>query len=104
MPSCKTTKSEKGNCQGVQMERCKQSVDNPIFINDSLCRYYKCLWSKCKRIWTNKYIHNFWVANGSVKIKAKENSKPNTISHITDLQKIFPGNKLLKDEESESNQ
>ena len=35
----------------------------------------------------------------------RENSKHNiTIRHITDLEKMFPDNELLKDEESESNQ
>ena len=79
-------------------------VDNPIFITDSLCSYYKCLKCKCKRLWTNKYVHTFCVSNGSVEIKVRENSNPNTISHITDLEKIFPDSELLKDEESESNQ
>ena len=79
-------------------------VDNPIIINDGLCSYYKYLWSKCKRLWTNKYMHTFWVLNSSMKIKVRENSKPNTISHITDLENVFPDNELLKDEESESNQ
>ena len=59
-------------------------VDDLIFMDDSLCSYYKRLWSKCKRLWTSKYIHNFWVSNGSVSIKIGENSKPNTIN-ITDL-------------------
>ena len=120
MSLCGTTKSEKGNRLDVQTERCRQSaagkknlkgmklesleVDSPIFINDSLCSYYKHLWSKCKRLWTKKYIHTFWVSNGSVKIKIRENSKPKTISHTTDLEKVFPDNELLKDEEFESNQ
>ena len=35
----------------------------------------------------------------------RENSKHNiTISHITDLEKIFPDTELFKDEESEPNQ
>ena len=35
----------------------------------------------------------------------RENSKHNiTVSHTTDLEKMFPDNELLKDEESESNQ
>ena len=83
MPSCRTTESAKGNRQVVQTERCRQSVagnknikgmklgplenDNPTFINDSVCSYYKRLWSTCKRLWTNEYIHTFWVSNGSVK-------------------------------------
>ena len=59
MSLCRTTESEKGNRQDVQTERRRQSatgkknlkgmklesleVDNPIFITDSLCSYYKCL-------------------------------------------------------------
>ena len=66
-------------------------VDNSIFISDSLCSYYKRLWSKCKRLWTNMYIHTFWLSYGSEK-KVRENTKPNTITHITDLEKIFPDN------------
>ena len=120
MRSCRTIQWEKGNRQDVQEERCRQSaagkknlkgmklesleVDNPIFINDSLCSYYNRLWSKCKRLWTNKYIHTIWVSNGSVKIKVREIFKPNTVSHITDLENIFPDNELLEDEETESNQ
>ena len=59
--------------------------DNPIFINDSVCSYYKRLWSKCKRLWINEYIRPFWISNSSVKRKKKirENSKPDIISHIT---------------------
>ena len=61
-------------------------VDNSIFISDSLYSYYKRLWSKCKTFWTNKHIHAFWVLNVSVKIKIRKNSKPTTISYITDLE------------------
>ena len=43
--------------KSVKLELLK--VDNSIFINDSLCSYYKRLWSKCMKLWTNKYIHSF---------------------------------------------
>ena len=79
-------------------------VDSPIFISNNLSSYCKRLWSKCKRLWTNKYIHTLWVSKWSAKIKLSENSKSNTISHITNLEKIFPDNELLKDKKSESNQ
>ena len=79
-------------------------VDHPIFINNNLCSCCKRLWSKCKRLWTNQYIQTFWVSSGSAKVKLGKNSKPNTISHITNLEKILPDNELLKDKESESNQ
>ena len=38
---------------------------------------------------TNKYAHTFWVSNGSVRVKERENSKLNTISHMTDLENFF---------------
>ena len=64
-----------------------QEAHNPIFINGSFRSYYKRLLSKCKRLWTSKYIHTFWVSNGSVKIKVRKRS-----------------NQLFKGKESESNQ
>ena len=53
------------------------------------------LWS------TNKYMHNFWMSNGSIRIKVRENPKPNTVSLVTGLEEISPENEL---EESEPNQ
>ena len=118
MSSCRTIKAQKGNHQDVQTKRCRQSVackkplksmklesievDYSIFISDSLYSYYKRLWSKCDTFWANKYIHAFWVLNVSVKIKVRENSKPNTICHITDLENFFRGNKLLYNVKPES--
>ena len=49
-------------------------------------------------------MHTFWVSNGSVKIKVRENFKLNTISHITDSEKFFSNNELLREKKSESNQ
>ena len=37
-----------------------------------------------------------------MKIKVRENSKPITVSYITDLEKRFPDNELLKEKEPES--
>ena len=49
-------------------------------------------------------MHIFWVSNGSIQIKVRENFKLNTISHITDSEKVFSNNELLREMESESNQ
>ena len=88
--------------QGMKLELLE--VDNPIFIKDIVCSYHKRLWSKCKRLWTNEYIHTFRVSNGSIKIKIRDICEPNAISHITDLENFFPENELLRDEEFESDQ
>ena len=41
---------------------CLIGVNNPVFINGSLCSYYKMLLQKCKKLWSNKYIHASWVS------------------------------------------
>ena len=72
-------------------------IGSPIFINDSLCAYYKKLWAKCKKLWINKYRHGFWVSYGLIKFKVSESSPPVTITHDFDLENKFAGNPLLKD-------
>ena len=77
-------------------------ITTPVYINDSLCFYYKKLWSKCKKLWTNKFIFGYWVSNGSIKIRISERSPVKVISHIVDLEKLFPDNPLLKDDHIKS--
>ena len=62
-----------------------------IFINQSLCPYYKLLWSRSKRLHAMKHIHSYYVSNGTVKVKLEENSRPISITHTTDFDKHFPG-------------
>ena len=45
-------------------------INSAVLINDSLCRYCKNLWAKCKKLWFDKFIHGFWTSNG-LKLKIK---------------------------------
>ena len=38
----------------------------PIFVNQSLCKHYKFLWSKCKKLCLNKVVESFWVSKACV--------------------------------------
>ena len=62
-----------------------------LFINPSLCSYYKYLWSKCKALWSDKLISSFWVSNGSLGIKLGDDTVK-SVSHKDDLKALFPGN------------
>ena len=42
-----------------------------VFINQSLCSYYKYLWSLCKRLHLKKLMHYFWVSNDNVSLKVR---------------------------------
>ena len=77
-------------------------IITPVYINDSLCFYYKKLWSKCKKLWSNKFIFGYWVSNGSIKIRILERSPVKVISHIVDLEKLFPDNPLLEHDHIEA--
>ena len=46
-----------------------------VFVNQSLCSYYKYLSSLCKRLHSKKLIHSFWVSNGNVNLKVCENTR-----------------------------
>ena len=65
-------------------------ITTPVYINDSLCFYYKNLWSKSKKLWTNKFIFGYWVSNGSIKIRISKRSPVKVISHVVDLEKLLP--------------
>ena len=75
-------------------------INKPICINDSLCTYYKKLWTTCKKLLDNKAIHAFWISNGSIKLKVSETGIIHTVIHDIDLEVLFPGNNLIEDVQS----
>ena len=61
-----------------------------IYVNDSLCPYYRGLRNECKKLWNNKKIYSYFTANGTVRIKQVENGPYKNITHINDLRVLFP--------------
>ena len=57
-----------------------------IFINQSLCPYYKKLYGMVKDLNNEGLIDSFWIANGTIKITESSRSKPISITHEPDLQ------------------
>ena len=90
----------KNNCQ--QVLRVKKELKNidpgefdfpegtAIFINESLCSYYKMLWNKWKKLWEKKLIYTYFTSNGNIRYRIRENGNVNTVTHITDFKKNFP--------------
>ena len=73
------------------------SINSAAFINDSLCRYYKNLQENCKNLWLNKFIHGFWAAKRSIRLKIRKTGNVHVISHDISEQ-FFPGNELVSDD------
>ena len=46
----------KKNLKGMDLS--SNGIRSPVYINDSLCKYYKMLWRKCKKLYVNKFIHS----------------------------------------------
>ena len=64
----------KKNLKGMDLT--PLGIFSPVFINDSLCQYYKMLWRKCKTLLTNKFVDSFWVSNGSIRFRVENKNKP----------------------------
>ena len=51
-------RSEKKKLKGKNLT--SLGINAPVYINDSLCIYYKKLWAKRKKLHNNKSIYAFW--------------------------------------------
>ena len=72
-----------------------KDVDLPegtrLFVNRSLCPYYKLLWSKSKKLQSLGRIHSYFISNGKIKLKVQENSDPLVVTHCSDFKNFFRG-------------
>ena len=55
-----------------------------IYVNDSLCPYYRGLWNECKK------LYSYFTTNGTARIKQVENGPYNSTTHVNDLRALFP--------------
>ena len=74
----------------LSMEDLQLTGQGKLYINQSLCPYCRVLWSKSKSLHRMGKIFSYYVSNGTVKIKIQETSKPLSIMHTSDLEKLFP--------------
>ena len=73
-------------------------INSAVYINDSLCLYYKNYWAKCKKLWLNKSIHGFWTSSGPIRLKLTETGNVRVITHDADLIELFLGSELISDD------
>ena len=75
----------------VKMSDIDLTGQSTLYINQSLCPYYRMLWSKTKTLYKKGKIDSFYVSNGNIKIRLQENARPITISRTDDFIKYIPG-------------
>ena len=92
---CEQIMSVKKDLKHLKMQEVGLPGNRSIFINTSLCPYYRMLWSKCKRLHDLGKISNFYISSGTIKVKISENRNPISITHTQDFVKYFPEVNLL---------
>ena len=86
---CKQILKVKKDLRNLDMEDLDLPRGTKIYINQSLCPYYRILWSKAKRLQNIGSIDNFYISSGTIKIKVTENSSLIMITHLGDFQDPF---------------
>ena len=87
---CQNILNAKKELRNLEMKEIGFLVDNPIFVNQSLCTCYRVLWSKAKRLLSLIRISSFYMSGGTVKTKISEKSLPLPITHVNDFKEHFP--------------
>ena len=70
------------------------AVDLPeetiIFINESFCPYHRGIWSKCKKLRDKQKLYQYYTINGLIRLRNEESGQAKTVTHMVDLQNLFP--------------
>ena len=87
---CQAVLNNKKKLKNLTNEELGLSEGGKVFVNESLCKYYKLLWSLCKSLWKDKFIFAFWTVNGLLRLKIRQEGRIHMISHLEDLKELFP--------------
>ena len=82
--------SVKKDLKNLNMDDVGLPENTRLFVNQSLCSYYRVLWSKSKKLLSMGKINNFHISKGTIKIKIQEGNTPLSITHNADFEKYFP--------------
>ena len=86
---CKQILKVKKDLRDLNMDNLDLRMGTKIYINQSLCPYYRILWSKAKKLQNIGSINNFYISSGTIKIKVTENSRPIAIMHLDNFKIHF---------------
>ena len=92
---CEQKMSVKKDLKHLKIQEVGLPGNRSIFINSSLCPYYRMLWSKCKRLHDLGKISNFYISSGIIKVKISENRSPISITHTKGFVTYVPEVDLL---------
>ena len=80
------------------MDLLSLGIRGNIFINNSLCKYYKLLWKKYKACSQTNIFTPFGTYD-TVRLKTVENGWRHVATHLSDLKELLPEKQLLSEED-----
>ena len=87
---CQPVWDVKRDLRKIKMEDIDLPGQNKLFINKSLCPYYKVIWAKSKKLHSLGKIYSFFISSNTIKIRVSENSSLLSLTHVEDFGKYFP--------------
>ena len=60
-----------------------------IFVNESLCPYYRGIWNKCNKLRDKQKVHQYYTINGLIRLRIEESGQAKVITHMVDLHNWF---------------
>ena len=83
----------------TEKNRKKLGVAGKVYVNESLCPYYRFLFGKCNALFKKNYVRSSYMMNGVIKIVTNDLLEDGTanptggvtqnITHINDLYNLF---------------
>lgn len=80
----------KRKVKGLDSSPMDLSEETIIFVNGSLCPYYRGLWNKCKKLRGKQKVHQYYTLFGLICLQIEKSGQVKIITHMVDLQNLFP--------------
>ena len=87
---CFKVLSAKMKIKDLNMEELGFGSSTKIYVNESLCPYYRRIWNECKKLKLQKRLSEYFTMAGIVRIRTQEKGPLIQISHLIDLKDLFP--------------
>ena len=65
-----------------------------VFVNDRFCPYYRGIWNKCKKLRDKQKVQQYYRINGLIRLRIEESGQAKIITHMVDLQNLFPDTEI----------
>ena len=62
--------------------------ETKIFVNESLCPYYRGIWNKCKKLREKQKGQRYYTKNGLIRLRFEESVQTEIITDMVELQHI----------------